>query len=1038
MRPETQSDRQQQPLEHTESDDDHSAIEPGNPTQSPNMNTAPKTIAETSSTTHRTPLPISRYFPQESTRGRVLKYQDLVRCFHLPINSAALKLGVCVTALKKQCRKHGILRWPHRKLKSLDKLKEKLEREEATAADKEYYKHEIHSIAKKKDHIFGATPTSQDGTILPFNPSIPPNCSLSRDVQQHVQRPNGIVHTTGPTYPSYASPYNHPPQHGQHPNLIMATGVPGHATIPAQASYPQNFPTSLMPCPLGVSNTICGIIGCDCAYNNGVSSQQYHVPIPFHPNVQPPPFANESAAVPPNLSQNPSNPYIPTQLHNYGYPMAMPYQNTQLNPPFQNMLQFNMIDNQAFTHPSAGHAENAPQPPNSQMLPSGHNHHFIDPTTGRSFATGNTEKSTQGKAELDDRGLQNGHGAGERVAFNPNIVPKGNTTAVLENSTTVPNQATAGADKGPILKETPVIASHYWPTEVCQSPGGGNTFTMFNQTTHFHHHHSTVKKIKSTSKFQTQAPRPDVSKSTASNDSSSSSSRNGRIFEEEKTVGTERSKKDSDDGKSSKEAAGSSDELVQNNHLSDYLENQNFKASQSAQTKYDRDVKAPCADGPGAEQIDAFSDGESEIGRRKKRTKTSQIDISNAGVLMQEITKGNACDVDVASERDAEEHRKTRLGMADGALEKNPSIRKRKRRKILQETDSQPLMPRRDNSNTGHSFASAELTSCSNDEYVDDIRRRSKRCSLVNVVSENQAENRASRDKTRFGEKVAQHSASHYDLDNQENSEKEREGPFKDERPQNGATPKIECSSKRIREEAKVQSEDGEIELKRSADNQVESDSTKYATDKNVGKVIQQNHEIMDPPSPGGGLAVGVRQKDTRIADHSQGKYEGLSCPEDKMGRVEVVDPEGNPSCQRQETRPGSDGVVNACTRSRARRYEQFMLNCLGVGCAHWTTDRMLRVTLSVGPKTILGMAGVGSVGQHIADSASGSAVKGEELRKRCDNALSGHKSEWTISAGKRHAILIVAPFRKRSGMEIVGVCGLIVEISSTEITLIH
>eukprot|EP00171_Calliarthron_tuberculosum_P009562 IDg9562t1 len=68
----------------------------------------------------------------DSARGRTLTYDDLARCFHLPINAAAKELGVCVTALKKQCRKHGVPRWPHRKLKSLDKLKEKLEKEEAT------------------------------------------------------------------------------------------------------------------------------------------------------------------------------------------------------------------------------------------------------------------------------------------------------------------------------------------------------------------------------------------------------------------------------------------------------------------------------------------------------------------------------------------------------------------------------------------------------------------------------------------------------------------------------------------------------------------------------------------------------------------------------------------------------------------------------------------------------------------------------------------------------------------------------------------
>ena len=42
--------------------------------------------------------------------------------FDLPITDAANRLGVGVTVLKKICRKHGIVRWPYRKRKSLRKL----------------------------------------------------------------------------------------------------------------------------------------------------------------------------------------------------------------------------------------------------------------------------------------------------------------------------------------------------------------------------------------------------------------------------------------------------------------------------------------------------------------------------------------------------------------------------------------------------------------------------------------------------------------------------------------------------------------------------------------------------------------------------------------------------------------------------------------------------------------------------------------------------------------------------------------------------
>ncbi|KAK9149173.1 hypothetical protein Scep_007930 [Stephania cephalantha] len=57
---------------------------------------------------------------QRERTGR-LKLSDLEAYFHLPIEVAAKKLAMCPTVLKKICRKHGVLRWPHRKIKSIDR-----------------------------------------------------------------------------------------------------------------------------------------------------------------------------------------------------------------------------------------------------------------------------------------------------------------------------------------------------------------------------------------------------------------------------------------------------------------------------------------------------------------------------------------------------------------------------------------------------------------------------------------------------------------------------------------------------------------------------------------------------------------------------------------------------------------------------------------------------------------------------------------------------------------------------------------------------
>jgi len=60
--------------------------------------------------------------------GADLNLDDLATYFHLPIAMAAKEIGVCATVLKKICRKNKVPRWPHRKIKSLNKSIDALER----------------------------------------------------------------------------------------------------------------------------------------------------------------------------------------------------------------------------------------------------------------------------------------------------------------------------------------------------------------------------------------------------------------------------------------------------------------------------------------------------------------------------------------------------------------------------------------------------------------------------------------------------------------------------------------------------------------------------------------------------------------------------------------------------------------------------------------------------------------------------------------------------------------------------------------------
>ncbi|KAH7848885.1 hypothetical protein Vadar_009730 [Vaccinium darrowii] len=54
-------------------------------------------------------------------RTAKMKLEDLTGYFHLPIEEAAREIKVCPTVIKKICRRSDVKRWPHRKVKSIQK-----------------------------------------------------------------------------------------------------------------------------------------------------------------------------------------------------------------------------------------------------------------------------------------------------------------------------------------------------------------------------------------------------------------------------------------------------------------------------------------------------------------------------------------------------------------------------------------------------------------------------------------------------------------------------------------------------------------------------------------------------------------------------------------------------------------------------------------------------------------------------------------------------------------------------------------------------
>lgn len=92
--------------------------------------------------------------PTRVSSSSQIDYPLLQQYFHLPISEVAKELGVCATVLKKLCRKHGIPRWPYRKIKSLNKLITSLEETKTDNEEEEQQRQsELRSLRKRKQEI---------------------------------------------------------------------------------------------------------------------------------------------------------------------------------------------------------------------------------------------------------------------------------------------------------------------------------------------------------------------------------------------------------------------------------------------------------------------------------------------------------------------------------------------------------------------------------------------------------------------------------------------------------------------------------------------------------------------------------------------------------------------------------------------------------------------------------------------------------------------------------------------------------------------
>lgn len=87
---------------------------------------------------------------------KAITLEELKLHFNKPIVDVAKEFGVCITLMKKICRKNGIKRWPHRLIRSLDKRIQNAELalQSATGAEYQRCQEQLVMLRRKLEAVF--------------------------------------------------------------------------------------------------------------------------------------------------------------------------------------------------------------------------------------------------------------------------------------------------------------------------------------------------------------------------------------------------------------------------------------------------------------------------------------------------------------------------------------------------------------------------------------------------------------------------------------------------------------------------------------------------------------------------------------------------------------------------------------------------------------------------------------------------------------------------------------------------------------------
>jgi hypothetical protein len=129
---------------------------------------------------------------------------------------------------------------------------------------------------------------------------------------------------------------------------------------------------------------------------------------------------------------------------------------------------------------------------------------------------------------------------------------------------------------------------------------------------------------------------------------------------------------------------------------------------------------------------------------------------------------------------------------------------------------------------------------------------------------------------------------------------------------------------------------------------------------------------------------------------------------------------------------PSASGITGrGGVASLAKRYDHTVHQCSTLRTSIWAVDSTLKVTSAIGPKLMLGFAGIPSLGKSIMDGTETSVESKRTIRDRYALVRKGERVERILRGpGGQRYLCILAPSRSRAGSDTTGVSGMLVELS--------